>query len=99
MDNNNFCPAPWVARIIHDNGDISPCCFSKLKNEQEIADLKKSFINNEKDSRCDFCWKNEEQGTHSPRFDFIKSAGSKLEFNKDINSIDDIDQVQLVLGN
>ena len=96
---SNFCPAPWIARIIHVNGDISPCCFSKLKNEQEIADLKKSFINNEKDSRCDFCWKNEEQGLHSPRFDFIKSAGFKLEFNKDINSIDDIDQIQLVLGN
>lgn len=98
---NKFCPAPWINRFIHANGDVSPCCYttSTIKNEMDISTLKASFNKGIQDSRCRHCWNQEEYSLHSPRLDYINASGDKIEYSDNINSVIDVDQITLLLGN
>ena len=96
---SNFCPAPWIHRYIDQYGNVSPCCWSKTNNEENIARLKKSFLLDEKDPICNHCWNNENASIRSMRSDYIELSGSKTEYNKDTFVISEVEHATVNLGN
>lgn len=64
---DKFCSAPWVNRFVHPDGRLAPCCFANTSNEQDIQDLKQSFLLDQQDERCQFCWHNERRNLSSLR--------------------------------
>jgi sulfatase maturation enzyme AslB (radical SAM superfamily) len=97
---NNFCPAPWIARFFHPDGNIAPCCFtSDVKTEADIDSLKTSFLAEVQDKKCSRCWTCEKQKIHSPRNDFVKLAGNIPNFTTDGLSLDTVTHLSLELGN
>jgi sulfatase maturation enzyme AslB (radical SAM superfamily) len=77
----NICILPWIAvdRNRNTGGEISlgPCCLWQSKetykdvktywNNNELVQLRKDFINDERPSSCRLCWKNEDAGIKSLR--------------------------------
>lgn len=96
---SNFCPAPWINRYIDQYGDVSPCCWAKTSNEANIATLKKSFLSNEQDPLCSYCWRNENANLHSMRLDYIDLSGDKIEYNKDTFATSEVENITVNLGN
>lgn len=96
---SNFCPAPWIHRYIDQYGNVSPCCWSKTNNEENIARLKKSFLLDEKDPICNHCWNDENDNLRSMRSDYIELSGSKTEYNKDTFVISEVEHATVNLGN
>jgi hypothetical protein len=90
---SNFCPAPWINRYIDQHGSVSPCCWAKTNNEANIAILKKSFLSNEQDPLCSYCWSNENANLHSMRLDYIDLGGDKTEYNKDTFVISEVENI------
>jgi sulfatase maturation enzyme AslB (radical SAM superfamily) len=83
---STFCPAPWVARILHSDGTSTPCCYTK---EQNIDLLKAEFLAGMKPKQCSYCWYREDNNLHSPRHDIINFA----------NGADTIKLLSINLGN
>ena len=69
--NTNRCIAPFTQLTIDPVGNTSPCPYlggmtwqfdkdstvQKRWTGEEFEDLRKSHINNERDERCQRCWK------------------------------------------
>jgi sulfatase maturation enzyme AslB (radical SAM superfamily) len=85
---NKICPAPWVSRIVHSDGSVLPCCYTK---EQNIEQLKQDFLSGIQPTQCSYCWYHEDNNLHSPRNDLIN-------FVKDTTA-DSIQLLSLNLGN
>lgn len=85
---NNLCPAPWISKIVHSDGTITPCCYTY---EQDIEKLKRDFLNIDRPTQCQYCWRHEDNNLPSPRQDFIN-------FSKD-SAMDSIELLSLNLGN
>lgn len=100
---NTACYLPWVGLNINAQGRISPCCkynvsFEKTVDDyyssQELKELKKQFINGERPSGCERCWRDEDSGIISKRiFDFEKTLGGKIPEN------DNLKILSFVFGN
>ena len=87
--------------MLYSDGAVAPCCFfiSPIKTEKEISNLKESFVNDLQDPRCNYCWEREEKGTHSPRHDFNKLAGVDFKADQSIDTLTDVIEIQLNIGN
>jgi radical SAM protein with 4Fe4S-binding SPASM domain len=71
---DNFCSRPWTDMHIFEDGNITPCCvlqeFAFFKGNikdyftesENLKNLKKSFLNNEKHPACQSCWISEDAG-------------------------------------
>lgn len=116
---NNFCVLPFNSISIAPTGELRPCCntdgykynfsvqnsdIENLINNSDAVSLRSSFLKNEKDPRCDRCWKIESIGSKS----FRETANSDLDkglqtvnFAKVKNKIDydDIYYLDITLGN
>ncbi len=116
---NNFCVLPFNSISIAPTGELRPCCntdrykynstvqdsnIENIINNSDAVSLRDSFLKNEKDSRCDRCWKIESIGNKS----FRETANSDLDkgiqtinFSKVKNKIDynDIRYIDITLGN
>jgi sulfatase maturation enzyme AslB (radical SAM superfamily) len=85
---NNICPAPWISRVISNVRDITPCCYTREKN---IDQLKQDFLGGNRPLQCQSCWQKEDNNLHSPRQDFIDFANGQLT--------DSVRLISLKLGN
>jgi hypothetical protein len=77
---DNLCVLPWMHLELRHNGDISPCCVSTdivgnarndnihnvLLNDQ-MSQLRKDFLNGQRPSSCQHCWRIEDRGQQSNR--------------------------------
>lgn len=72
---SNFCPAPWTDRFVRSDGTLSCCCFAKVNSESEIENLKESFVNDVRDTRCQHCWRMENTNLKSLRQTKIEITG------------------------
>jgi len=71
---DNFCSRPWTDMHIFEDGSITPCCAMQEFNfytdsikdyfteSENLKNLKKSFLNNEKHPFCQSCWISEDAG-------------------------------------
>lgn len=77
--NTLTCKVPWISITLSGNGDIKPCCVfrgggpSIHKGDtldsawKDFDALRTQFINGEKPSSCEQCWKREASLGHSRR--------------------------------
>ena len=72
----NMCYLPWVGLDITPQGEFKPCCkysntvadnLTDYLDSTELAELKQSFLKNERPPACDRCWKDEDAGLPSKR--------------------------------
>lgn len=83
----NFCSAPWSTIYIEPSGAVGPCCiikrpadtygnlnddsFTDIVNGEKLKEFRRKFINNERPSECEACWKREQfPNTESLRHSF-----------------------------
>lgn len=90
-----FCSAPWINRFVHPDGRLAPCCFSVVNDEQEIDELKQSFLQGELDPKCKFCWFNEDRKLSSLR----QTAYQQTVDNPEDTSLSRVKNLQINLGN
>ena len=116
----NFCIAPFSQITLYPSGRYSPCPeiggrLSQLTgadpytiwNSEVMAELRKSFLDNEKHSACDRCWKQEDLGKLSLRKNlFIENISGGAKFKKgELNDWLDYKykqgpkQINLIVGN
>lgn len=106
MLSENICAIPWMHLEIRSNGDITPCCmtdnivvgninkdsFNDAFSSIQIQELRQQFLNGEKPSVCNRCWKNEDRGLVSIRMHNIKRLKKQFLLEKlsqpEITSID-----------
>lgn len=84
---SNLCIKPWLHLVVRPDGTYSPCCkhiepimtgdrparsMNEAWNSQEMQDLRKSFLANERPSACSACWRHEATGAVSDRMDKIE---------------------------
>jgi len=83
---NNFCVAPFI-QLQTSKDTCGPCPYQpnmwnvkgdiKDKwNSKELGNLRNSFLNNQKDTQCNRCWKEEDAGKESLRLRLRKFRGS-----------------------
>jgi sulfatase maturation enzyme AslB (radical SAM superfamily) len=78
--NNNLCVLPFNSLSILSTGVLRACCGSgsgsfdanlntspDILNYEQIVDLRKAFLNDEKPAFCNKCWNTEALGSHSDR--------------------------------
>ena len=70
------CKVPWMSITLAANGNIKPCCvykggeFSLHRGDtldsawKGMDDLRQKFINGEKPSSCEQCWKRPSGNVH-----------------------------------
>lgn len=95
---SNICVAPFVQLTYSPLGSASPCPYlggqawnlnnlslSQIWDSEQYNDLRKSFLNNEKNPTCSRCWKEEEHGKQSARklllssYEYKKGLLGKIE--------------------
>jgi MoaA/NifB/PqqE/SkfB family radical SAM enzyme len=116
---NNLCVLPFNSLSIDANGQFRACCSSGFNgfnlyakdltseefiNNTKIVELRKSFLNGEKPSNCDRCWKMEAIGNSSFRhianenYIYGLKNNSVIEF-KDRIEFKNIQYLDITLGN
>jgi MoaA/NifB/PqqE/SkfB family radical SAM enzyme len=109
---DSFCIYPWINLRISTTGEISPCCmFSEqianlsqttIKDvyQDQMRNLRQSFLSGEYPNQCSSCWKEEAVGKPSMRQRAkhkFKEIYYRLDYQKeDINNLQLFD---LNLGN
>lgn len=116
---NNFCVLPFNSISISADGKIRQCCNSgglefntfvdsapveTFINNTDLINLRKSFINDLQDSKCNRCWDIEKRGSKS----FRHWANEEEDFGlnsvipiikQDVISFEDIQYFDITLGN
>ena len=90
-----FCILPWIHMFISTTGTYRPCCVSSefsnrhkvfeespedYLNSEDVKNLRKQLLNNEKPNICKTCWDKEEKGNN-----YSKRLG-ELQIWKHINT-------------
>lgn len=89
---DTICAIPWSNLEIQPNGIITPCCTTKdiaLGNINDVTldqafhskkmqDLRQRFLQGEKPTECDYCWRLEGRGLSSIRLHNIKRLKQAL---------------------
>lgn len=119
---NTFCIAPFKNVAVDSKGNLKVCCVSREKvnykfpdiekwyKSTEVKSLRKNLLNGIKDSRCYYCWLEEDNGAWSQRKHNNKHLGGidPKTFDKDYKKIEDeiqhpkiknLDSFDLRLGN
>ena len=115
MDKNTFCVAPWLAISVNEDKALTPCCYFKTKSNysyenskeyfhsNELKAVRKDLLNGIKNSSCDRCWVEEENGKESLRQIFNKSLAkeSEVSLKEQIENpkFENVQSFNLVLGN
>lgn len=76
----NFCSAPWVHLNLEPDGNVLGCCIyrgsygslkeqsiEELMNNENVREIRRKFLNNEKPDQCKTCWDQEDLEIHSLR--------------------------------
>lgn len=76
----NLCILPWIHLEADPNGKAKPCClnsetvgdfntqsFFEIWNSKDLNLLRQDFLNGNRPSSCEQCWKNEDSGIKSKR--------------------------------
>ena len=92
MDKSTFCVAPFVHQSTKTDGSIKACCrslpeISNINNEsldeawnnKEIKQLRLDLINGVRNSRCNVCWKLENNGVLSLRQKYNRMYQDRAE--------------------
>ena len=103
------CILPWTHLHVWPNHDVFPCCITNHKvgstkedtladvfNQNEMKNIRKQMMNDEKPKACDTCYKAEEYGQSSLRSSVNKTFPHhyhKLLDTKEDGSVDDMDLV------
>lgn len=119
MKSSNYCVLPFKSFSTNPSGEIRVCCnnghmpapYQKISetedvlNSRFIQDIRQQFINNEKPSICDRCWKQEEAQVRSFRHyannDLlfgIKDDDESSKANVKV-SFEDIEYCDISIGN
>mgnify|MGYP003740904775 CR=1 FL=1 len=118
MELSNYCVLPFNSVSISAMGEIRQCCnagyihsptnienleVEQFINNPFIHDIRESFIDNEKHSKCDRCWKMEELGSKSFRHvannDKEHGIRNGIINNKKTINFSDIEYIDITLGN
>ena len=74
-----FCMAPWVNYLMHQNGQIAPCCFADISlghasdgfeavwQGKAIREMRRQMLADKPNPQCQVCYANEEAGIPSMR--------------------------------
>tara|TARA_A100001011_G_scaffold220832_1_gene228779 strand:+ start:750 stop:1916 length:1167 start_codon:yes stop_codon:yes gene_type:complete len=111
---DTFCVAPWYSIHVDSTGRLAPCCkFSKPLHtynhiEQyfkspELEQVRQDLLNGVKNSHCDRCWKDEDNGADSLRLISNRTIGPNtnrpiIEQIKE-PKLSDVKSFDLTLGN
>ena len=111
---DTFCVAPWYSIHVDSTGRLAPCCkFSKPLHtynhiEQyfkspELEQVRQDLLNGIKNSNCDRCWKDEDNGADSLRLISNRTIGPNtnrpiIEQIKE-PKLSDVKSFDLTLGN
>ena len=103
------CILPWTHLHVWPNHDVFPCCITNHKvgstkedtltdvfNQDEMKNIRKKMMNDEKPKACDTCYKSEEYGQSSLRSSVNKTFPHhyhKLLDTKEDGSVENMDLV------
>lgn len=101
---NHFCPVPWVETYVDTIGAAHPCCLvsdilvclyeqspkekHQFFNSSKFQGLRRQFLNGEKPSSCQQCWKMESLGIESRRQMALRDYKSEVKTILDRNSVE-----------
>lgn len=100
---DSICYLPWVGLDISPQGEYKPCCkYSNIVSNnlddyfasKELAELRTSFLNNEKPKACDRCWQDESAGIISKR-----QIDWKTTLRETVPNLTQIKSISLPFGN
>ena len=78
---SNFCSRPFNELHIEENGNITPCCVMPSNrffmgngvenyfSGKPLKQLKQKFLQDERPSECEYCWKAEDVNLKTHRID------------------------------
>ena len=116
---NNLCVLPFNSISIDAVGELRACCSSgtngfklyakdltseEFINNTKIVELRQNFINGQKSSNCDRCWKMEAIGNSSFRHVANENRSYGIKNNKTIEfkshiGFENIQYLDITLGN
>jgi MoaA/NifB/PqqE/SkfB family radical SAM enzyme len=116
---NNLCVLPFNSISIDAVGQLRACCSSgtngfnlyakdltpeEFINNKKIVELRQSFLNGQKPSNCDRCWKMEAIGNSSFRHVANENGSYGIKNNKTIKfkshiDFENIQYLDITLGN
>ena len=110
MEGKTLCMLPWVHMYVGADGNVLPCCIGDYKqplgnthknnikeiwNSQKYKTLRLQMLNNEKPTVCNQCWKHEEAGGESSRYNKNKMFKEDLPLIEKTNSDGSLDEMKL----